>query len=403
MLALNLSQCVAQRGKEVLIGSPDRTIEIELDDRLCLRDRRQLARAVGRSKLLGGDVGCILHHFEGLSIRVGDGIIGSLYPDLLSAIANASVFARIVFATAEFRPKLPVSRTRAIALVDEHRVMLAPHVTERVSERLEEIVVRSQDTARKIELDNRLGFRDRRELAGAIGRGELLRGDVGRILDDFERLSVHVENRIVGCLNPDLPATLSDPLEFGRFELSPSQLRPEITVGLAGAVRGLDEHRVRAALNLVERIAGRRKKIGVRCDDGAVEFEFNDRLGFRDRRELAGRVGGIELPGRDVRRVLHHFDDVAGIVQHWIVGGLDPDFAPALRQPLKLSRLEFAMPQLGPKLPVIHARTIARIDEDSMVFASDLVHGVPHHCEEVVVGVEDIPIRVELDDGLRAP
>ena len=42
----------------------------------------------------------------------------------------------------------------------------------------------------------------------------LLCGDVGRVLDDLERFAVHVENRVVACLNPDFSPALADAQVF---------------------------------------------------------------------------------------------------------------------------------------------------------------------------------------------
>ena len=38
-----------------------------------------------------------------------------------------------------------------------------------------------------------------------------------------------------------------------------------------------------------------------------------------------------------------------------------------------------------------------------MVLAPDLVEAVAQHIEEVVVGVEDMPLEIELDHALGAP
>ena len=62
--------------------------------------------------------------------------------------------------------------------------------------------------------------------------------DVGRELDDLHDLAVGILDRIVGCLNPDRPAALSDPLVFGRLIFAAPQRFPERPVGRASRSSG---------------------------------------------------------------------------------------------------------------------------------------------------------------------
>ena len=52
MLALDFVQRVAERVEEVLVGGADRAVHVELDHRLRLADRRDLAVVVGGLQLL---------------------------------------------------------------------------------------------------------------------------------------------------------------------------------------------------------------------------------------------------------------------------------------------------------------------------------------------------------------
>jgi hypothetical protein len=52
MLARDLGQCVAHRGKKILVGCHDRAVEIELDHGLRLADSIELCGRIGRARLL---------------------------------------------------------------------------------------------------------------------------------------------------------------------------------------------------------------------------------------------------------------------------------------------------------------------------------------------------------------
>jgi len=72
--------------------------------------------------------------------------------------------------------------------------MLALDLGQRITERVEEIVVRGPNRAIHVELDHRLRFSDRGDLAREVGRAQLLFGHVGCEFDDLERLALLVED-----------------------------------------------------------------------------------------------------------------------------------------------------------------------------------------------------------------
>ena len=74
-------------------------------------------------------------------------------------------------------------------------------------------------------------------LLAALARDHL-GGDVGGVFHDLERLAVEVEDRVVGGLDPDLPAALADALVFAGLEFAAVQLGPERAIGLAVALIG---------------------------------------------------------------------------------------------------------------------------------------------------------------------
>ena len=137
---------------------------------------------------------------------------------------------------------------------------------------------------------------DRHDLAGVLHALDLLRGDVGSELDDADRLAVGIEDRVVGCLDPDLAAALAEPFVLRGLEFAAIELRPEFAIGGAVALGRVDKHAVMLALDLVERVAHRVEKILVGGDDGAVELELDHRLRLADGVRLRERFLQICIP-----------------------------------------------------------------------------------------------------------
>ena len=104
-----------------------------------------------------------LDHFHQLAAGVGNRIVRSLDDDLLAALADSAIFARQVFAAVEPRPELAILVRIPLAVFDEHAVMTAFDLVQRIAERLQEVVVGGDDRAVHLELDHRLRLADRRE------------------------------------------------------------------------------------------------------------------------------------------------------------------------------------------------------------------------------------------------
>lgn len=68
-------------------------------------------------------------------------------------------------------------------------------------------------------------------------------GDVGRNLDHPVNLAFAVDQRIVGCLQPDFLAALADTLDLRGNKLAAIQLGPELLVVFALCVAGFAEER----------------------------------------------------------------------------------------------------------------------------------------------------------------
>ena len=84
----------------------------------------------------------------------------------------------------------------------------------RVTHHFQEIVVGLKDGAVHLELDHGLRLADRFHLAGIVGVGQLLLGDVGSVFDDLEGLAVEIVDGVIGRLDPDFPPAFADTLEF---------------------------------------------------------------------------------------------------------------------------------------------------------------------------------------------
>ena len=130
-------------------------------------------------------------------------------------------------------------------------MVLALDLVGGVAEGGQEGLIGVADGAIHVELDDRLRLVDGVQLAGDVGRLELLRGDVRRVVDDLERLAVEVQDGVVGGLDPHLLAPLADPLELARLELTSIELGPELFVFGSRLVARFDEHAVMPALDLI--------------------------------------------------------------------------------------------------------------------------------------------------------
>jgi hypothetical protein len=133
--------------------------------------------------------------------------------------------------------------------------MLALDFVQRITHRLEEILVGGDDRAVEVELDHGLRPVDGGDLAGIGHAADFLPGDVGRELDDPHRLLVLAENRIVGGLDPDLATILGDPFVLGRLVLAAIERGPKGTIVRAVTLAGRNEHRMVLALDLLQAIA----------------------------------------------------------------------------------------------------------------------------------------------------
>ena len=172
--------------------------------------------------------------------------------------------------------------------------------------------------------------------------------DVGREFDDLDRTTVAIGDGIVGRLNEDLAALLSDPLELAGLVDPAPQAIPEGSVGLALDRRRIDEHAVMATSDLLETVAEGIQEFFVGGQDRAVELELDHALRLPQRLDLSLVVHREPRRGRDIRRDLHDLHGLAAGTEDRIVRGLDVEEAAILAEPFELGLLEATGAELSP-------------------------------------------------------
>ena len=125
MTADDFVGAVAHGIQEQLIGAQYRAVQLEFDDRLDFRNRRQLAFEIGLPLLLFADVGRVLDHFQRATALVTDRTVGGLQPDIGAVLAHAAITAGVVGALSQFVPEFCVGRGITFFRTYEHAVMLS--------------------------------------------------------------------------------------------------------------------------------------------------------------------------------------------------------------------------------------------------------------------------------------
>lgn len=307
VLSDDLASRVAHGPQEVLVGAEHDAVEIELDDRLGALDGGELAGHLSARQLGDGDVGSELDDLHRLAVDVEDRVVGRLQPDVAAVLGAALVLTRLELAGTEALPELGVLVAGGALRIDEHPVMLALDLGQRIAHRVQEIAVGGEDAPAQIELDDRLRAVDGRDLADELRVAALGFNDVGSELHDLHRLAVDVEDRVVSRLQPDVLAVLAAALVLTRLELTRTQTRPERGVLLARRVLRIDEHPVTLALDFGQRITHRVKEVAIGSQHRALEVELDDRLrtfdgdGESADLDVGGKVFGGDAGGESGR------------------------------------------------------------------------------------------------------
>lgn len=152
----DIRQFITEHLEEIRIGSQDRAVRKELDDRLRARQCIDLALAVQRIGLGGGDVGRDLYHLVGL-LAAEDRIVGCFDPDRTVVLAETLVLLPFVRAFPKPLPEGLVGGGACLERIHEQAVVLANDFGALVSHGPAEIFIHIENVAVEIVFDNRKG------------------------------------------------------------------------------------------------------------------------------------------------------------------------------------------------------------------------------------------------------
>ena len=224
------------------------------------------------------DVGAEFHNLERPTRRIEYRVIGCLQPKILAVLPDPAELSRTEFSPLQTFPEFAIGLTFAFGLRHEDAMVPPFYFIERVADGVQEVFVGSQDCAIQREMDRGIRLVDGGDLAFELRRCELPGRYVGAEFHDLVRLAVLVEQRIIGCLDPDLAVVVSDTFVFGDLELPSLEPRPKLGIGRAVAFFLGDKDLVVPTLDLGERVADRAQKVVVCRNDCAVELELDHGL-----------------------------------------------------------------------------------------------------------------------------
>ena len=186
-----------------------------------------------------GYIRSVLHNLQKLAVDIVNGVVRCLNPDFTTGLANTSSHSGLVLACLQVGPELTVLSASDGFGIHKHRVMLADDFFLRISDSVQEVIVRLQNVAIHVEFDGGLSPVDGGQLSFVVSIPELGYCDVGCILDDLEWFAVTIDNRVVRCLNPDFSTALANPFVFACVIFAFIQVGPELTIlGTSNFSRG---------------------------------------------------------------------------------------------------------------------------------------------------------------------
>lgn|GEM_PF-3325161 len=114
--------------------------------------------------------------------------------NLFSALPYSAELGDLSFSLVELTPELNVFTASRIRGIDEHSVMFADDLVMPVAECVEEVVIRRDDRAIRLELDRRLHFPDGIQQRPIIEIGQPLRG-----IGPFNDIAIEFAGRFQRC------------------------------------------------------------------------------------------------------------------------------------------------------------------------------------------------------------
>ena len=210
-------------------------------------------------------------------------------------------------------------------------------------------------------------------------------------------LSVHVEDRIVGGVQPDRPSVAAEALVLSDVMPARPQMPPEGRVLRPVHRRGFHEDAMVPALDLGHRVAEGVEEVLVGLYDRAGHVEGDDGVRLVDRGDLpvAFRLPAALLG--DVEAVMDDLRQAPGRVVNRAVGRLEADVGAGLGT---IAVLADAMPpraQVGPEArqDVFAGVEVARGAPD------DLVQAVAEEAQEHLVGAQHRSLGREVENRVR--
>ena len=225
-------------------------------------------------------------------------------------------------------------------------------------------------------------------------------GHIRRKLHDLIDLALAVNDRVVGCLDPDFLAALAETPEFIGSKFAAPKPLPELPVFLRLHIGGITEHPMMPALNFLQLISQRTAEVFIGGNDFAGRGKLDHRLRAGNGIQLAGILHRFLADGGDVGCELYYLVGLAA-AEDRVIGSLDPDLAAALGDTFVLLPVKFATAEPGPEFAVFHTACFRRIDKNPVMLASDLPKLIAQRRTEIRIGIEDITVEIEFDNRLR--
>ncbi|CRN28292.1 hypothetical protein PAERUG_P23_East_of_England_6_IMP_13_07_10_00255 [Pseudomonas aeruginosa] len=220
--------------------------------------------------------------------------------------------------------------------------------------------------------------------------------DIAGELDHLVELAVGVVDRVVAGFQPDRLAVAVDPAELPGDVLAAVQAAPEVGVLRAVAVARFAELTVVGAGQLGPAIAHGGEEVVVGREDIAVEVELDHRHRAGQGIQLALHLVFLVDDGIYVAGVLDHLEQSTLPVAYGIVGGFQPEWPALAGNALAAAGKVFAAPQAFPEAPVVFRLRVGAVAKLAMRFAEDLVAAVAQQGQEILIGIGDIAVRIEL-------
>ncbi|MND46680.1 hypothetical protein D3C80_375580 [compost metagenome] len=140
------------------------------------------------------------------------------------------------------------------------------------------------------------------------------------------------------------------------------------------------------ALDLRQVVTEAGAEVFVCLQDRTIWEKFDDSLRAADGGKLCGVLGCLDFRCGYIGCEL---DDLVGLAaaRNRVVGGLDPDLAAGLGDPLIFFGVEISGCKIGPESLVFGRCHIVRFAEDAVVFSLDLCKRITQRFAEIGIGV----------------